>query len=96
MQRTRMAWTLIVAAGLCHAVRASEGTDGSFQSSDGIKIHYIEAGRETATGSPVSFSIRAPGLYAVQPRLAHGANVEVGTPGIEDRLEILVLRKAVG
>ncbi len=32
---------------------AAEAKDGSFQSSDGLKIHYIQAGRETATGSPV-------------------------------------------
>ncbi|HVU86050.1 MAG TPA: alpha/beta hydrolase [Pirellulales bacterium] len=30
-----------------------EGTDGYFQTSDSLKIHYIEAGRETATGNPV-------------------------------------------
>ena len=44
MHRTRMAWTLFIAAGLGHMASASEGTDGTFQSSDGLKIHYIEAG----------------------------------------------------
>src|SRR5262249_39083839 len=29
------------------------GTDGYFTTSDGVKIHYIEAGKKTATGAPV-------------------------------------------
>src|SRR5581483_961255 len=30
----------------------TEPTDGSFVASDGIRIHYLEAGRQTATGAP--------------------------------------------
>ena len=46
---------LVFAAAANQALLAwgLEGTDGSFQTSDGLKIHYIEAGRETATGNPV-------------------------------------------
>src|SRR5580698_977164 len=32
---------------------AVESKDGYFQTSDGIKIHYIEAGSRTAPGKPV-------------------------------------------
>jgi pimeloyl-ACP methyl ester carboxylesterase len=53
MPRSIFALSLVVAFASGRALVAAEGTDGSFASSDGLKIHYIEAGKSAATGSPV-------------------------------------------
>jgi pimeloyl-ACP methyl ester carboxylesterase len=45
--------TLALASGLCGLLEAAEPTDGFFQASDGVKIHYLEAGKAKATGAPV-------------------------------------------
>ncbi|HEY4313652.1 MAG TPA: alpha/beta hydrolase [Pirellulales bacterium] len=53
MQRSRIAWGMIVTLALAQSALGFEGTDGYFTSSDGLKIHYLEAGHATATGNPV-------------------------------------------
>lgn len=54
--RTRMAsncLALVVVALLPSWLWASAPTDGSFEASDGVRIHYLEAGKQGATGAPV-------------------------------------------
>ena len=53
MPRTCIALALAILLGTVRSVAAFEGTDGEFQASDGVKIHYIEAGKQSATGAPV-------------------------------------------
>ena len=53
MLGTRITLTLGILFGVCHSLSASDSTEGYFQASDGLMIHYIEAGRDTATAAPV-------------------------------------------
>jgi pimeloyl-ACP methyl ester carboxylesterase len=53
MRTTSVALALTLALAACGSLRAAEPTDGYFQASDGVKIHYLEAGKEKATGAPV-------------------------------------------
>jgi pimeloyl-ACP methyl ester carboxylesterase len=53
MLRARTALALAIALGLCRSLWAANPSEGFFQASDGIKIHYIEDGKATATGAPV-------------------------------------------
>src|SRR5262249_49466029 len=43
--------TLVFVA--CHQRAIAAPTDGNFTASDGVKIHYLEAGKATASGAPV-------------------------------------------
>jgi pimeloyl-ACP methyl ester carboxylesterase len=53
MQRVRIALGLAITLGLCRSLLASNPSEGFFQATDGVKIHYIEDGKATATGAPV-------------------------------------------
>jgi pimeloyl-ACP methyl ester carboxylesterase len=53
MRATRVALTLSFTLCACLPLRAAGPGDGFFQASDGVKIHYIEAGKANATGAPV-------------------------------------------
>jgi pimeloyl-ACP methyl ester carboxylesterase len=53
MRTTSVALALTFALAAYGSLRAAEPTDGFFQASDGVKIHYLEAGKEKATGAPV-------------------------------------------
>ncbi len=53
MRTTSVALALILALAACGSLRAAEPADGYFQASDGVKIHYLEAGKANATGAPV-------------------------------------------
>jgi pimeloyl-ACP methyl ester carboxylesterase len=53
MCRTRAVLALAIALGLFRSLLAAEPTEGFFPASDGIKIHYVEDGKQTATGAPV-------------------------------------------
>jgi pimeloyl-ACP methyl ester carboxylesterase len=51
MRTTRILLSLTVALGACRLAGAAGPTDGYFTASDGVKIHYLEAGK--STGTPV-------------------------------------------
>ena len=44
---------IVLTCSLAQSSAAFEGNDGTFTTSDGLKIHYIEAGPAKATGQPV-------------------------------------------
>jgi pimeloyl-ACP methyl ester carboxylesterase len=53
MQATRLALALFVALGSCRLLGAAEPANGFFEASDGVKIHYLQAGKATAPGGPI-------------------------------------------
>jgi pimeloyl-ACP methyl ester carboxylesterase len=53
MRTIRVALALFIALGPCRLLEAAEPADGFFQASDGVKIHYLEAGKADAAGAPV-------------------------------------------
>jgi pimeloyl-ACP methyl ester carboxylesterase len=53
MHGSRAVFSLLVLCWAGWPAFAVESKDGFFQTSDGIKIHYIEAGSRTAPGKPV-------------------------------------------
>jgi len=44
---------LLLVAAAASPVRAVQPTDGYFTARDGVKIHYLEAGKKTGPGAPV-------------------------------------------
>ncbi len=53
MRATKVALALVAVLGTASQLRSAGPTDGYFQTSDGVRIHYLEAGKEHATGAPV-------------------------------------------
>ncbi len=53
MHRSCLACVGFVLLVATRTLSAVEPTSDSFQASDGVKIHYLEAGKATATGAPV-------------------------------------------
>jgi pimeloyl-ACP methyl ester carboxylesterase len=53
MRALKVALALSLLLGTCHRLTAAEGKDAYFTMSDGVKIHYIEAGKDHPTGAPV-------------------------------------------
>jgi len=53
MRRQILSLAIVLSCSLARFSAAFEGNDGTFTTSDGLKIHYIEAGHAAATGSPV-------------------------------------------
>jgi pimeloyl-ACP methyl ester carboxylesterase len=53
MHGSRAAYGLLVVLLASWPVVAAEPKEGFFQTSDGVKIHYLEAGNRTAPGAPV-------------------------------------------
>jgi pimeloyl-ACP methyl ester carboxylesterase len=53
MQTVRVALALSITLGSCRLLGAAEPADGFFQTSDGVKIHYLEVGKGNTAGGPV-------------------------------------------
>ena len=53
MLRTRTMPAVGILLALSASLAAADSTEGFFQASDCVKIHYLEAGCQTATGAPV-------------------------------------------